>query len=408
MADTIPGESSPYSGKLSASPLIPYSHRRSVISFCTANFLWWVSLYLYVPVLPVYVQLAGAQLNMVGVVLAAYAIPQVLLRIPVGLWSDRMGRRKPLVVTGIIVVSLGALGLGLAETPWLLFLARMTTGIGAAMWVVFPVYLTAYYPAKDSGRAIALINFVRGGALIVATAGGGFIAEAFGLRQTFLGAAVLGLLALFAFLFAKEQPVAQARDASWRSFLSVATRPMLVTVSIMGIMVTFSNFAGVFGFVPIYAAQIGASSSELGLITMVNLGFSTLGSLAVVWLWGKLGYRVTIILGAVFIGTSLMAVPFILTVPALMAVQVSYGLGTGILGTTLMALSIRGLSREQQATAMGVFQAVYAVGMLMGPLVSGYLGAGLGLSAIFFVAAFLTLLVAIMAFLPVLSRRATV
>src|SRR4030067_1557433 len=101
-------------------------------------------------------QSTGANLDVVGAVLSAYAIPQVLLRIPIGIWSDRLGKRKPLVGAGIVFTSVGALGLGLAKTPWLLFLARMTTGVGAATWVVFPVYFTAYYPADDSGRAIGL------------------------------------------------------------------------------------------------------------------------------------------------------------------------------------------------------------------------------------------------------------
>jgi DHA1 family multidrug resistance protein-like MFS transporter len=76
-----------------------------------------------------------------------------------------------------------------------------------------------------------------------------------------------------------------------------------------------------------------------------------------------------------------------------------------MLMTLFMVLSIRGLPREQQATAMGVFQAVYAIGMLAGPLASGFLGSSLGLSTIFFLSAFFSLLIAALAFLPVFSRR---
>jgi predicted MFS family arabinose efflux permease len=70
-----------------------------------------------------------------------------------------------------------------------------------------------------------------------------------------------------------------------------------------------------------------------------------------------------------------------------------------------MVLSIRGLPPQQQATAMGVFQAVYAIGMLAGPLASGFLGSSLGLSTVFYLAASLVIIVAILAFLPVFSRR---
>jgi MFS family permease len=67
----------------------------------------------------------------------------------------------------------------------------------------------------------------------------------------------------------------------------------------------------------------------------------------------------------------------------LLAVQVVAGFGRGVTGTTLMGLSIRHVSSAERATAMGVYQAVYAIGMFLGPLVSGAIGDHLGLAAIF-------------------------
>ena len=406
MAETSSKESLSPINESPYSKLIPASNRSSVFFFCIVNFLWWIGLYLYVPILPIYIQAAGASLNIVGAVLSAYAIPQVLLRIPIGIWSDRLGRRKPLVAIGIIFTSLGALGLGLSATPWLLFLSRMVTGIGAAAWVVFPLYFSAYYPANDSGKAIGLISFVRSVALIAATAGGGFMAEGFGLSKPFFLAALLGVFALFALLLTKESPIRRVLTPSWRTSLSVATRPLLLTVSLMAILLTFAVFTGVFGFIPIYASEIGASGSQLGLITMINLGFSALGALVAVWVWERLGYRSTMVYSALLIGGSLFAIPFITAIPVLMAVQIGFGLGNGVLMTLFMVLSIRGLPQEQQATAMGVFQAVYAIGMLAGPLTSGFLGSSLGLSAVFYLAALASLLIAVLAFLHIFSRRA--
>jgi len=343
---------------------------------------------------------------MVGGILSAYAVPQILLRIPIGIWSDRLGRRKPLVAGGIIFTSFGALGLGLSSIPWLLFLSRMVTGIGAAAWLVFPLYFSAYYTENDGGKAFGLINFVQSVALIVATAGGGFVAEEFGLRKPFLIAALLGIFALFALMFTRESPIHRIQTPSWTSLLSVATRPLLLLVSLMAILLHFAIFTGVFGFIPLYAKEIGASSSDLGLITMINLGFSALGTLVAVKARQKMGYRLTIILSALVISVSLFSIPFITAIPLLMSVQISCGLGSGVLMTLFMVLSIHSLPQEQQATAMGVYQAIYAIGMLAGPLTSGFLGSGLGLSAVFYLAAFLVLLMAILAFLPIFSRRA--
>ena len=55
---------------------------------------------------------------------------------------------------------------------------------------------------------------------------------------------------------------------------------------------------------------------------------------------------------------------------------------------------------------MGVYQAIYAVGMLSGPLVTGFLADRLGLDRAFYVAAGGCLVLAGMAFLPVLRAPA--
>lgn len=346
-------------------------------------------------------------MNIVGIVLASYSIPQILLRIPIGLWTDRLIRRKPMLIAGILFAALGAFGLSMSTEPWLLFLARFIVGVGASMWVVSPIFIAAYYPAEDSGRAIGLVNFVRGGSLILASASGGFIAEAYGFTHVFFIAALIGIIALVALLLAREQPVQPARTLSWKSFSLLATHPLLIIATIIGTLSHFTSFT-VLGFVPIYATEIGASSSQLGLIIMTSLIFSTTGALVAVWVWERLGYRSTMILGGLISGVSLLSIPFINEIAVLMAVHIGFGMGNGMLTTTTMALSIRHVQREHQATAMGVFQAVYSLGMLTGPIVSGFLGMGLGLETVFYAAALLSIVGALLPFLPIFSKHLAV
>src|SRR3990172_4462631 len=117
---------------VAASPTHEARARSSLIVVLTAaTFLFWASLYVYVPILPVYAESLGASLSMVGIVVASYAIAQLTLRIPLGVWADRLGRRKPFVVVGFVFAALGGLGLALAPNPWMLFAARTVTGIAA-------------------------------------------------------------------------------------------------------------------------------------------------------------------------------------------------------------------------------------------------------------------------------------
>jgi len=70
------------------------SARKHIILFSIVTFFFWASLYLYVPILPVYAQSTGASLTVVGTIVAAYAIPQMLFRIPIGILFDAINRRK--------------------------------------------------------------------------------------------------------------------------------------------------------------------------------------------------------------------------------------------------------------------------------------------------------------------------
>jgi len=384
---------------------ISLPERRSILLIYISAFFFWAAVYLYVPVLPVYAESLGASLTTIGIIGAAYALPQLLFRIPIGIWSDSLGRRKPLVVLGIIMALLGAFGLWISPGAGYLAFSRGLVGVGAATWVAFTIYAVSFYRQDNTARAVGILNVVTGAALTATTALGGVIADIWGTRSAFLTAAILALMALVLVLFAREYRLPQKETFTWVEFKRVARRPLLIVVSIMGILLFFAQFASVLGFIPVYAAKIGASNSELGILIMLSSGFSMIGALAVTPLVKRKGNIFALVLGAFMLGLSSLAVPFVKSVLLLDAVQVLNGLGWGMAATQLMVLSIHDTAPAQRATAMGLFQAMYALGMLLGPLVSGLLADSFGLPVIFYVASAICLLVIGMAYIPILPRR---
>ena len=118
----------------------------------------------------------------------------------------------------------------------------------------------------------------------------------------------------------------------------------------------------------------------------------------------RFGYSAALALGALILGGSLLLVPSTATPAQLGLVQLAGGLGRGSLGTLLMALAIRSEPPGARATAMGVYQAVYAIGMLAGPLVSGAVADAFSLETVFRLSALLTLAIAVLARHPVIRR----
>ena len=82
----------------------------SIIYVVIGTFFFWVSLYLYVPILPNYSKDLGASATMIGYIVAAYAIGQMILRIPLGIAVDKWGT-KPFAIITMLCSALGSLGL---------------------------------------------------------------------------------------------------------------------------------------------------------------------------------------------------------------------------------------------------------------------------------------------------------
>jgi MFS family permease len=379
--------------------------RRSVIFVFISAFFFWTSIYFYTPVLPVYAESLGASLTTVGIIGAAYALPQLLLRIPIGMWSDSLGRRKPLVIGGMITALLGALGLWASPGPWSLILSRGLVGVGSAAWVAFTIYAVSFYSQDNTAQVVGILNFIFSAAATASTVFGGLVADARGEKYAFLIAGMLAIAALVFVLFTREQQMPKTPGFSRERLRQVTHRPLLIMVSVMGILVFFAEFSSVWGFVPVYAARIGASDTQLGILTMLASVGAMFGSLGVATLIKYRGNVFTLVLGSIVLSLSLLSVPFIHNVSLLYSTQIINGLGWGMLPTQLAALSIYHTAPRQRATAMGFFQAMYAVGMLTGPLFSGLLADYFGLSIIFYFSAAVCLPVLVMAFSRVIPAR---
>ncbi len=369
-----------------------------------ATFLFWSSLYLYVPILPLHAEHLGSSLQMVGAVIAAYAIGQVVLRIPLGIGADIYGR-KPFAVLSLALASAGAAWLGLASSPGELFAARTLTGFAAAGWVVISVLFASYYRRDSSAVAMSIIMAVNTSSLLVSTFVGGILADWLGNVKVFYSAAGLGAAGAIIMLAVREQKLERVSSFSFGTLTGVLRRPLLLQVSAVAITLQFVTFGVNFGFLPVLAERIGASKAEVGYITTAGLAAAVFGTVITAWMIARFGTMGVVIVGsfASLVGVVLMPVADDLVF--LGALQAVNGLGRGLLNTVLISLALRSADSEDRATAMGSYQALYAIGMLAGPAVSGVVADAVGIDAVFWVSAAVTVVGVLLA-LPGPLRRA--
>lgn len=392
----------------------PLTSISSPLLFQAGNFLYWLALYFYVPILPAYAQSMGASLTLVGVMLSAYGAMQLLLRIPVGVASDRIGKRKPFVVAGLALTVAGALAFAWAPAPWMLVVARAITGLAACAWVVITVLYSGYFPPAQATNAIGLMGLTNGLGQIVATWVGGQAALRYGWGAPFALSAAAGALGM-GLMAAVREPEATARAAApmtpmppmpWRRLWRVATSSSLLVISVLSAINTYATFTTVFGFTPVYAQRIGAGPAELGLLTALSLVPALLAQSLTASVTARIGFAATISSGLVLTGIMTLAIPWARAFPVLAATQFAGGAGRGLVGTSLMSLAILSVDQRERATAMGVYQAVYAVGMFLGPLFGGVIAERSGLPTVFVTTGAICLATGLAAwFAPLAHRR---
>ncbi|MGI5834901.1 MAG: MFS transporter [Chloroflexota bacterium] len=351
--------------------------------FLLVTSCYWASMYVYVPTMPVHAENLGASMGLIGTIVGAYGIFQLLLRIPLGVWSDRIGLRKPFILGGIAMAGIGALGLGLSPQPEWLVVWRAVAGMGAAAWVAFSVFFSSYFPQDKVARAMGYVSFASSGSQLVATYAGGRIAENWGWEAPFFAGAIMAVLGLLIALPLEEKPLVVQREMNLKEIQRIATTPLLLVVSIACMLIQWAQWGTSSGFTLVYASHLGATRSDLGMLTTVVYIGHMPAALLIDRIAGRFGSRMTAFTGLILQAVAIAMVPMTDSVSMIALTQVIGGVGRGLTYPLLMALSIQSVPARDRATAMGVFQAIYALGMFAGPASVGLLADSFGLLSVF-------------------------
>lgn len=363
------------------------SSSRMFFLFNAGVCLFWFSHHVPSPILPIYVLEVTGQVQLAGLVVGAYGMAQMLLRIPIGLLSDWLGDRKRLTLFGAFCAFLGCSGFLLSTHPALMFTSRFFSGMGASFYVVFSVWYSSFYPSGAAHQAMGKLIFWGSLSQVLANIGSGWLAQNFGWLAPFKVGAMAAIGALLCWMGVSEKRTCQGPRLHLKDMISVAFSRPLQKISLMGALTHFATFAFIHTALPVHAKIMGASRLDVGLL----LGWSLITYAGTAFLMGsralaKLSTQRLLQYGLLLSGIPILFIPLMPEVWALYIPVGIQGVGRGLCYTALMGYVLILFSPEQKATAMGVFQAVYALGMMMGPFSAGWIAQGIGLSWVFVVA----------------------
>lgn len=361
-----------------------------MLLYMAAVILFWVGLYVYAPTLPVYIEEKTGSLSVVGVILSMYGLWQVIFRLPVGIASDWIGKRKPFIIAGLLLTGLGAWVLGTSNTTSGMLVGRSITGIAAATWVPLLVIFSQFFPANEAVRATTLLTLVSSISRMVSTGVTGFFNDLGGYILPFYIAAGVSLLAAVLVLPASEKPAGRQKR-SLKDITRLISRTDVLGPGLLNMFLQYCSYATTFGFLPILAKNLGAGDVLLSALMSLYLGFLTFGNLAATILLKRIGINRLVILAFVLTSGAILAAALAKSFVPVIAAQLIAGFAMGTGTPILMGMSIQKVDPTDRATAMGLHQGVYAIGMFAGPWLSGIMADAMGIQPMFAVTAGLCL-----------------
>ena len=334
---------------------------------------------LVIPIIPFYMENMGAGGTELGLLVASYAVMRLIFAPIWGSFSDRIGR-KPIMMIGIFGYGLTMVLFGLATELWMLFAARILSGIlSSATSPTTMAYIGDSTSEEDRGWGMGILGAAVGLGTIFGPALGGLLAGE-SLSTPFIIAGAMSMLALILIAtllpeslpkesrqpVGKKIPIPELR-LWWQALFSpIGILLVLAFILTCGLMV----FYGIFGLYALEKFNYGPK--EVGIIFMVVglVSAITQGGLTgpITRRWGESP--------VIKIGMLGSALAFILMSLAENYWSLLITIGLFVFTTAILTPAVSSLTSKRAATqqgmAMGLSNSFMSLGRIAGPLWAGF------------------------------------
>ncbi|WP_445946907.1 MFS transporter [Shewanella sp.] len=352
-----------------------------------------MGLFMIMPIFALYGQhLEGFSPLWVGIAIGAYGLTQALLQIPMGILSDKYGR-KPIILIGLVLFAIGSVIAANADHIYGVVFGRAVQGMGA---IAAAVLALAADLTRDEQRTkvMAVIGMCIGLSFALSLLVGPLVAQYLGLSGIFWLTAMLAILGMAIVHFLVPNPISQAPKGDTLAAPAKLKRmlldPQLFRLD-AGIFILHLVLTAVFVALPFNLVDAGLLKEQhwllyfpafvaafMLMVPMIIIGVKrnntkTMFQLSLVIM------MVSLLLMALFAGNLWL----------LSAAVVLFFTGFNYLEASLPSLIAKFSPVGEKGSAMGV----YSTSQFLGAFCGGMLGGGayqyLGAEGVFFVASVL-------------------
>jgi DHA1 family tetracycline resistance protein-like MFS transporter len=356
-------------------------NNKRLFSIILVVFIDLLGFSLILPLLPYYAETFKANQTVTGILIASYALMQLIGAPILGRLSDRFGRR-PILLLSVFGTFLGFLLLGFANALWMLFASRILDGLTGGNLSVAQAYISDVTDEKSRSKGLGMIGAAFGLGFIIGPVTGGLLSQWGYAVPAFTAAAVslINLVLIYAWL--PESLTAEKRDqmnekrppVTLGALLAAFRRPftgsILITRFFFGL--AFAIFQTIFSLYALAkfnltARDTGFVLTYVGVLSVIVQGF----------LVGRLTSRyredLLITVSVVLMGFSLLGwalAPSLLWVYIIMTPTAMAG---GLLNTLLSSTLTKAVAPHEIGGILGLSSAVESSTRIIAPILGGVL-----------------------------------
>lgn len=369
---------------------------RSSFSLATIFALRMLGLFLILPVFAIEAARypGGDDPALIGLAMGIYGLTQAVLQLPFGMASDRLGRKR-IIVVGLLIFAAGSLVAAMAPSLTWLIIGRALQGAGAVSAAVTAL-LADQTRDEVRTKSMALVGISIGLMFAVSLVASPLLVRFAGLSGLFALTCSLALLGVVVVIWWVPAEPLKHKDLPRAGLMEVLRVPALLRLN-FGVFVLHAVQLAMWMAVPAMLVQSGLSRNHhwWAYLPAVLGSFVVMGGS--LFRLERAGYMRAVFLtciglaGAVQLGFLMLAsgTP---SAAAMIALLFVFFYGFNVLEASQPSMVSRVAQSHTRGSAMGVYNTLQSLGLFTGGMMGGWLMKHAGAQGLFAVCAALMLL----------------